>query len=141
MFEKLFGKESDVVHHKIAPSTFTLTEVWTPIGLASRTRRPESKGVRSEAGFQRGARDYGRVFLRVATRWLLFVGHLRSAASRPRPHAALVDDFMRWMTEERGLSVGTVMSQVWRKAAAVLRQVKLRGRRTFSTCGNEVKAA
>jgi integrase/recombinase XerD len=69
--------------------------------------------VRSEAGSGRGARTYRRDFLRVTTRWLLFLGHLQSTVARPRPYTALLDDFARWMTEERGLSAGTLKNRRW----------------------------
>lgn len=70
------------------------------------------EAIRSRAGL--GADTaYRRSFLRVTRQWLLFVGHLRNAARRPRPYAALVDDFSRWMTDERGLSRETVRNRDW----------------------------
>ncbi len=69
--------------------------------------------VRAEAGVTRSAHDYRGEFLRVTTRWLLFVGHLHSAAPQPRPYAALLDDFTKWMSEERGLSSGTLRNRRW----------------------------
>lgn len=70
------------------------------------------EAVRSKAGVG-GDAAYRRDFLRVTRQWLVFVGHLRNAAPRPRPYAALVDDFSRWMTEERGLSHETVSHRGW----------------------------
>src|SRR5206468_1958205 len=67
--------------------------------------------VRSEAGFRRGARAYRRAFLRITARWLLFTAHLQDAASRPRPYTALLDDFARWIIEERGLSPGILRNR------------------------------
>ena len=59
------------------------------------------------------ARDHRREFLRVTTRWVLFLGRLRPQAVSPRPYAALLDDFERWMLEERGLSRGTLKNRRW----------------------------
>lgn len=146
MFEKVFGKVSDVVHHTIAPYAverqrflehcreqgFTKASVERMAGIlltaaidlqahggleadparleASATR---IERVRSEAGFIRGCRKYHRAFLRYTTRWLLFTGHLQDLAPRPRPYAALLDDFARSMTEERGLSLRTLSLRRW----------------------------
>jgi len=70
------------------------------------------EAIRSGAGLD-GLVAYRCEFLRVTRQWLLFVGHLRSTATRPRPYAALVHDFVRWMIEERGLSQGTVNNRRW----------------------------
>jgi site-specific recombinase XerD len=70
------------------------------------------ENVRAEAGARCGAR-YRRAFLRVTTRWLLFIGHLQSPAARQRPYTALLDDFAEWMSEERGLSSGTLKNRRW----------------------------
>jgi len=146
MFEKLFGKVSDVVYHKIGPYVVerqrflehcceqgfgkraleriagilltAATDLQAHGGLDVDQARLETAAtriekVRSGAGFGRGARDYRRVFLRITTRWLRFIGHLQSPAARTRPYAALLDDFVRWMTEERGLSPGTVKNRRW----------------------------
>jgi site-specific recombinase XerD len=146
MFEKLFGKVSDVVFHTIAPYAAerqqflehcreqgfaktclkqvagilltAATDLQAHGGLDGDQARLEAAAtrierVRAEAGFTRGARDYRRAFLRVTTRWLLFVGHLQSPAARPRPYAALLDDFAEWMSEERGLSSGTLKNRRW----------------------------
>ena len=59
------------------------------------------------------AREYRRDFLRITTRWVLFLGRLQRQAVSPRPYAALLDDFERWMTEERGLSRGTLKGRRW----------------------------
>ena len=69
--------------------------------------------VRGQAGDRDDARGYRREFLRVTTRWLLFLGRLQTQAPPPRPYAALLDDFERWMTEERGLSRGTLKNRRW----------------------------
>jgi site-specific recombinase XerD len=146
MFEKLFGKASDVVYHKIAPYAIerqqflehcreegfaktclkrvagilltAASDLQAHGGLDVDQVRLEATAtrierIRSEAGFHRGARRYRRDFLRVTTRWLLFVGHLQSPAPPPRPYAALLDDFARWMTEERGLSPVTMRNRRW----------------------------
>lgn len=70
------------------------------------------EAIRSSAGLGDHA-AYRCEFLRVTRQWLLFVGHLRRAATPPRPYAALVDDFVRWMIDERGLSQGTVKNRRW----------------------------
>jgi site-specific recombinase XerD len=69
--------------------------------------------TRRQAGVRDDAREYRRAFLRVTTRWLLFLGRLRLQAPNPRPYAALLDDFERWMSEERGLSRGTLRNRRW----------------------------
>ena len=79
-------------------------------GLEASAGRLET--VRFEAGY-RGARNYRRDFLRVTTRWLQFVGHLQIPAPRLRPYGALLDDFAKWMSEERGLSRSTMKNRRW----------------------------
>jgi site-specific recombinase XerD len=69
--------------------------------------------IRSGAGSASGARGYSRVFVRVTTRWLLFAGRLREPGPRPRPYAALLDDFAQWMGEECGLSSRTQTGRGW----------------------------
>ena len=56
---------------------------------------------------------YRELFIRSATEWLLFCGYLQEPAVRPRPFAGLVDDFARWMTQERGLSAQTIQNRRW----------------------------
>lgn len=69
--------------------------------------------TRRQAGVRDDAREYRREFLRVTTRWVLFLGRLQPQAPSPGPCAALLDDFERWMTEERGLSRGTLKGRRW----------------------------
>jgi hypothetical protein len=69
--------------------------------------------IRRQAGLPDDAREYHREFLRVTTRWVLFLGRLQPQAVSPRPYAALLDDFERWLTEERGLSRGTLKNRRW----------------------------
>lgn len=69
--------------------------------------------IRAEAGVTRGAREYRRAFVRYTTRWLLFTGHLQGAKPRPQPYAALLDDFVQWMAQERGLSPVTLDHRRW----------------------------
>ena len=69
--------------------------------------------TRRQAGVRDDAPKYRREFLRVTTRWVLFLGRLQPQAVSPRPYAALLDDFERWMTEERGLSRGTFETARW----------------------------
>ncbi|HER20094.1 MAG TPA: integrase [Chromatiales bacterium] len=86
-------------------------------GLSAGRARLEAAANRVEAvrGKVGGAANAAcRVeFLRVTRRWLLFIGHLRTRAPRPRPYAALLDDFQVWMADERGLSPGTVRNRRW----------------------------
>jgi integrase/recombinase XerD len=146
MFEKLFGKVSDVVYHRIGPYVIerqrflqhcqeqgfgkraleqmagvlltAATDLQAHGGLEVDQARLEAAAnrieeVRSGAGFGRTARHYRRVFLRVTSRWLRFIGYLQRPASCPRPYAALRDDFAQWMSEERGLSSGTIKNRRW----------------------------
>jgi integrase/recombinase XerD len=69
--------------------------------------------IRGQAGISDDARTYRREFLRVTTRWLLFLGRFQPQPPIPRPYAALLDDFERWMTEERGLSRATLKTRRW----------------------------
>jgi integrase/recombinase XerD len=80
-------------------------------GLEAAAGRIEA--TRRQARVRSDARAYRRAFLRVTTRWALFLGRLQRQAPSPRPYAALLDDFERWMTEERGLSRGTVTHRRW----------------------------
>lgn len=145
MFEKLFGKASDVVHHTIGPyaverqqflercreqgyENSSLKKIAGILLIASsdlqahggldvdRDRLEAAAArlemIRTEAGFGRGASAYRRNFLRITTRWLLFVGHLRQPATRP-PSSMLLEDFARWMAEERGLSSRTIENRRW----------------------------
>ena len=69
--------------------------------------------IRRQAAIRDDARAYRREFLRVTTRWLLFLGRLEAEAPSPRPYATLLDDFERWMTDERGLPRGTLKNRHW----------------------------
>lgn len=146
MFEKLYGRVSDVVYHSIGPYVVerqrflehccqqgfrkrgleriagilltAATDLQAHGGLDVDHVRLEAAAariekVRTEAGFGRSALKYRRAFLRITTRWLQFTGHLQSPPARPRPYAALLEDFVRWMVEERGLSPGTIRSRRW----------------------------
>ncbi len=143
MFEELFGKAAFVVVHKVAPYAverqqflehceeqgFTKTYLQRMAGilltaaidldahggLSADRARLEAAATRVEAIRGKAGLDaaYRSDFLRVTNRWLLFVGHLRSEAPPTRPYAALVEDFVRWMIEERGLSRGTVRNRRW----------------------------
>ena len=52
--------------------------------------------IRRQPGIPDDAREHRREFLRVTTRWVLFLGRLQPQAVSPRPYAALLDDFERW---------------------------------------------
>jgi site-specific recombinase XerD len=149
MFEKLFAKAFDVVHHTIGPyaverqqflehcrergfensslkkiARILLTaasDLHAHGGLDVDRARLEAAAarletIRADAGFDRGASAYRRNFLRITTRWLLFVGRLRRPPTRPQPSAALLEDFLRWMAEERGLSPSTLRNRRWHVA-------------------------
>ncbi|OFW58234.1 MAG: hypothetical protein A2133_09840 [Actinobacteria bacterium RBG_16_64_13] len=146
MFEKLFGKVSDVVYHTIGPYAAerrqflehcrqqgyrqhylkqiagvllsAASDLHAHGGLDVDRARLEAalarlETIRAEAGFRRAASAYRRIFLRITTRWLQFIGRLRTRRTRPQPSARLLDDFARWMTEERGLSTRTVRNRRW----------------------------
>jgi integrase/recombinase XerD len=146
MFEKLFGKASDVVHHTIAPYVVerqqflehcheqgyqksylkkiagilltAASELHAHGSLDVERVRLEAaaariEAIRSAAGFGQGASFYRHTFLRITTRWLLFIGRLKRPPTRPQPSATLLDDLIRWMVEERGLSSETVKNRRW----------------------------
>jgi site-specific recombinase XerD len=69
--------------------------------------------LRSDLHRPGDARAYRECFLRTATQWMLFAGALRLPAVRPRPFASLLDDFARWMAQERGLSDPTIRNRRW----------------------------
>jgi integrase/recombinase XerD len=56
--------------------------------------------IRRQAGIPDDAREYRREFLRVTTRWVLFLGRLQPQAPSPRPYAALLDGLRA--VDERG---------------------------------------
>lgn len=146
MFEKLFGKVSDVVYHTIGPYSAerqqfleycrqqgyrknylkqiagvllaAASDLHAHGGLDVDSARLEAalarlESIRAEVGFRRAASAYRRIFLRITTRWLQFIGRLRTRPTRLQPSAKLLDDFARWMTEERGLSPRTVRNRRW----------------------------
>lgn len=84
--------------------------------------------IRAETGVTRGEPEYRRCFVRYTTRWLLFTRHLRGREPQPRAYAALLDDFVQWMGQERGLSPSTLDSRR-RNAGAFLEWLYGRGRR------------
>ena len=161
MFEKLFGKASDVVYHTVGPYVVerqqflehcrgqgyrrnylkkiagilltAASDLHARGGLDVDRAGLEAAAarlvtIRSDAGFGRGASGYRRTFLRITTRWLLFVGRFRRPPTRPQPSATLLDDFIRWMTEERGLSPSTVQNRRWH-LGQFLEWLHRRGRR------------
>jgi site-specific recombinase XerD len=69
--------------------------------------------LRSELHRPGDAQAYRALFVRAATQWLLFAGCLRISSSPPRHFTGLIDDFSRWMTQERGLSAATTENRRW----------------------------
>ena len=69
---------------------------------------------------QRGnprAKTYGasvRYFAQVAKRWLRYHGHLKTQSPPPQPFSEQLDDFIRYITEEKGLSPASVKSHRWK---------------------------
>jgi hypothetical protein len=98
MFEKLFVKTSDFVFHKIAPYA------------VERERFLEHCG---EEGFSKVTLSRIAGIVVTAACDLHAHGGLDVQAPSPRPYAALLDDFERWMTEERGLSRSTLKTRSW----------------------------
>jgi site-specific recombinase XerD len=55
-------------------------------------------------------------FIAQAKRWLQFLGRLRTPTVPAQPHAHLVEEFARYMSQERGLSPLTIQTQCGRVA-------------------------
>jgi len=52
-------------------------------------------------------------FIQVARKWLRFLGWLQEPTHEPCPFLSLVEEFARWMEQERGLSPSTIASRSW----------------------------
>ncbi len=52
-------------------------------------------------------------FVQTATGWLRFLGRLESPPPKPVAFADLVDEFARYMRDERGLSTRTISNRCW----------------------------
>lgn len=52
-------------------------------------------------------------FVQVATDWLRFMGRLQLPPAKPAPGADLIDEFVRHMQQERGLSPSTINNRCW----------------------------
>ena len=61
----------------------------------------------------RNSKATRRLFRKVATRWLQFLGDLAEPIREHRPFTALIDDFAVWMKHERGLSPVTIQNRRW----------------------------
>lgn len=77
----------------------------------------ESAALRAEAlqrqcGKGQGS-NYRRTFIRVAKRWLVFLGNLRGAQGRACPSRPQLIEFCQWMERERGFSAGTISNRRW----------------------------
>ena len=55
-------------------------------------------------------------FRLVTCRWLSYVGRLRESDVQPIPHHSRVEDYCRFMVEERGLARATVLTSRWHLA-------------------------
>lgn len=67
---------------------------------------------------QRRHRSHGprwskELFLQVGTDWLQFLGLWREREPAPSPFADLIEDFVHYMREERGLSEVTIRARCW----------------------------
>ena len=63
------------------------------------------------------AKTYGAsvsYFAQVAKRWLRYHGHLKTQSPPPQPFSEQLDDFIRYITEEKGLSPASVKSHRWK---------------------------
>jgi integrase/recombinase XerD len=61
----------------------------------------------------RGSRFSRERFIQTATAWLRFLGQLQPLNEKPLVYADLIDEFGRYMREERGLSLRTIQSRRW----------------------------
>ena len=75
---------------------------------AEKWARQQQRGRRSRS--QKWSRE---LFMRVGTAWLRFLGRWREPELAPRPFADLVQDFVHFMREERGLSEVTIRARCW----------------------------
>jgi site-specific recombinase XerD len=82
---------------------------------------------RSEPG--KTSRSSRRLFIHIATAWLRFLGCLEDPPAPPKPFAHYIDDFARFMRDQRGLSPVTIknytdgiahfLGSVWRPEIAL----------------------
>lgn len=75
-----------------------------------------SRRTTRRGGVFRKIRDVGefrKTFVAVAKRWLRFLGSLQEPDTKPAPFADLLEDFVKWMQVERGLSPATVKNRRW----------------------------
>jgi integrase/recombinase XerD len=57
--------------------------------------------------------EFRRTFVAIAKSWLRFLGRFQEPDIKPAPFADLLDDFVKWMHVERGLSPATVRNRRW----------------------------
>ena len=60
-----------------------------------------------------GSRFSRERFIQTATAWLRFLGQLQPLIEKPLAYADLIEEFARYMREERGLSLRTIRSRCW----------------------------
>lgn len=60
-----------------------------------------------------GSRFSRERFIGTATAWLRFLGQLQPLNEKPLVYADLIDEFARYMREERGLSPRTIQNRRW----------------------------
>jgi site-specific recombinase XerD len=75
------------------------------------------------SGREEASRSSRRLFIHIATAWLRFLGYLEEPEVLQKPYAHYIDDFARFMSDQRGLSpvtiknyyeaVGNFLSAVW----------------------------
>jgi len=83
----------------------SLEEIRAAATLNYRMRR------RLPSGRTRDPKRSRKFFIMVATRWLRFRGLLREAEIEPTPFGNLIEDFVGWMENERGLSPRTIQTR------------------------------
>lgn len=62
----------------------------------------------SRTGSNEGSRSSRRLFIHIATAWLRFTGNLEEPHALQKPFAHYIDDYARFMSDQRGLSPITI---------------------------------
>jgi site-specific recombinase XerD len=64
-------------------------------------------------GHARTLRWPRELFIQTATQWLRFLGRLDEPIAEPPLFGGLIEDFIKWMESERGLSLTTIRNYCW----------------------------
>jgi len=86
-----------------------------------------------------GVQEFRKVFVAVAKSWLRFLGRFQEPDIAPAPFADLLDDFVKWMHVDRGLSPATVRNRRWH-VGCFLRWFSEQKRPILSLCLADVDA-